>query len=293
MVGIVKEPVIAVYEGPYTETLTKDGLMVSAIVDEGLYGMIFGVTGEDEGGFTPVKTFYGYTGYVKTEEMLWIHARDGKAWDDSGLMVAGGRYTDVVSAPRVRGVRLQSLYRGSLVRVIELESEETGWAKVGLVDGSVGYMRNQYLWKKEFSQAGSWEPRLPQKVVEETSFREEVVKRAVSYLGVQYRWGGRSTAGVDCSGLTSACYMLCGILIYRDARMVEGYPVHEIAASEMKPGDLLYFPGHIAMYLGNGSYIHATGKAGSGGVVINSLNPSAADYRADLADSLYAVGSIF
>ena len=87
--------------------------------------------------------------------------------------------------------------------------------------------------------------------------------------------------------------MLCGILIYRDARMVEGYPVHEIAASEMKPGDLLYFPGHIAMYLGNGSYIHATGKAGSGGVVINSLNPSAADYRADLADSLYAVGSIF
>ena len=38
-------------------------------------------------------------------------------------------------------------------------------------------------------------------------------------------------------------------------------------------GDLLYFPGHIAMYIGDGKYIHSTGKAGSGGVVINSLNP--------------------
>ncbi|MFR2484475.1 MAG: hypothetical protein ACLTAC_14040 [Hungatella sp.] len=47
------------------------------------------------------------------------------------------------------------------------------------------------------------------------------------------------------------------------------------------------------MYMGDGKYIHSTGKAGSGGVVINSLNPEDADFRADLAESLYAVGSIF
>lgn len=92
---------------------------------------------------------------------------------------------------------------------------------------------------------------------------------------------------------TSVSYMMNGILTYRDAKIVEGYPVREIAAGEKKMGDLLYFPGHIAMYMGNGKYIHSTGKAGSGGVVINSLNPEDADFRADLAESLYAVGSIF
>lgn len=293
MVGIVKKPVISVYEGPYTKMLAGDGKFVSAIADEGLYGMIFGAAGEEEGGFLPVKTFYGYRGYVKADDLVWVHEREGKAWEGSGLMVVGGSLVDVVSVPRVQGVRFETLARGSLVRVIAFESETEGWAKVGLIDGRAGYMRNQFLWEKEFSQAGAWETWLPQKVVDEKTFRDEVTARALLYLGVQYRWGGRSTAGIDCSGLTSACYMLGGILTYRDAKIVEGYPVHEIPKEERKPGDLLYFPGHIAMALEDGRYIHSTGKAGSGGVVINSLNPADADYRQDLAESLYAVGSIF
>lgn len=293
MVGIVKEPVITIYGGPYRETLSKGGQMMSAIVDEGLHGMIFRVTGEEEGGFVPVRTFYGYTGFVKAGDMVWVHEREGKAWEGSDLMVTGGGCVDVLSAPRVQGVRLVSLVRGSIVRVLERESETEGWVKVGLADGRAGYMRSQYLWEKEFSQAGAWEARLPQMRVNEPEFRSAVVERAMTYLGVQYRWGGRSFAGIDCSGLTSACYMLCGIFIYRDARIEEGYPVHEIPAGKMDQGDLLYFPGHIAMYMGDGKYIHSTGKVGSGGVVVNSLNLADADYRADLADSLYAVGSIF
>lgn len=293
MVGIVRRPIITVYEGPYREKLSKDEVMVSAISDEGLYGMIFGATGEEEGGFMPVRTFYGYTGYVKPEDMLWVHEREGKAWESSGLMVVAGGCVDVVSVPRVQGVRLETLVCGSIVRVLEWESKTEGWAKVGLVDGREGYVRNQFLVAKEFSQAGAWEPWLPQKVVDEKGFRDEVVSRALTFRGVQYRWGGRSTAGIDCSGLTSACYMLCGILTYRDAAIVEGYPVREIPMNEMRKGDLLYFPGHIALYMGDGAYIHSTGKAGSGGVVINSLNPADEDYRQDLAGSLYAVGSIF
>ena len=53
------------------------------------------------------------------------------------------------------------------------------------------------------------------------------------------------------------------------------------------------FPGHIALYLGNDRYIHSTARAGSDGVVINSLDPAAPDYRADLREKLYAVGSVF
>ena len=163
-----------------------------------------------------------------------------------------------------------------------------------LLDGRTGYMRNQNLRLKEFSQSGLWTGELPQKnIVDEASFRKAVVETAKEYLGTQYRWGGRSTAGIDCSGLTSESYLLNGILTYRDARIEPGFPVHEIPKDEMLPGDLMYFPGHIAMYMGNGAYIHSTGKVGSGGVVINSLNPEEEDYRADLAESWYGSGSIF
>ena len=55
MVGLVRKPVITIYEGPYTEMLAGDGNLVSAIADEGLYGMLFGAAGEEEAGFVPVK----------------------------------------------------------------------------------------------------------------------------------------------------------------------------------------------------------------------------------------------
>lgn len=60
----------------------------------------------------------------------------------------------------------------------------------------------------------------------------------------------------------------------------------------MDVADLLYFPGHVALYLGEGRYVHAT--ALSGRVVINSLDPSARDLPGEAwAQELLAVGSWF
>ena len=62
----------------------------------------------------------------------------------------------------------------------------------------------------------------------------------------------------------------------------------------LEPLSLIHiFPGHVALYLGEGRYIHSTGAAVSGGVVINSLEPEDPLYRDDLVKSLYAVGSVF
>lgn len=292
--GIIKIPVATIWEGRSEIKENNLGETVSAISDEGLYGMGLSITGAEDRGFYPVRTFYGYSGFIRKEEMELVSLKELKCWEECGLMVTDGSYVDILSLPKVQGVRLLSLFRGSLIRVLSFESETEGWAKVELLDGRVGYMRNQFLRKKEFSQSGLWTRELPQKeIVDEASFRKSAVETAKQYLGTQYRWGGRSTAGIDCSGMTSESYLLNGILIYRDARIEPGFPVHEIPKDEMLPGDLMYFPGHIAMYMGNGAYIHSTGKIGSGGVVINSLNPQAEDYRADLAESWYASGSIF
>ena len=100
-------------------------------------------------------------------------------------------------------------------------------------------------------------------------------------------------AGIDCSGFCSMCYLLNGVVIYRDARIESGFPVHSVPIEHAKAGDLLYFPGHIALYLGEGRFLHATARSGDDGVVTASLNPSDPDFRADLAASLLAAGSIF
>lgn len=292
--GIVNKPVVSIWEGPGETRENEAGEILTAIADEALYGMGLLITGEMVEGFYPVRTFYGYSGYVKEEDVEIVSLPSLREWERSNLMVVNGIHTDILSLPKVQGVRLLSLFKGALIRVLDFNSETEGWARVELLDGRVGYMRNQFLRKKEFSQAGLWMGDLFQRrIVDKEAFRKMVVKTAEEYLGTQYRWGGKSTAGIDCSGLTSMSYLLNGILIYRDARIEPGFPVREIPKDEMLPGDLMYFPGHIAMYMGNGVYIHSTGKTGSGGVVINSLNPEAKDYREDLAQSWYASGSIF
>lgn len=292
--AVVNQPVIGIWEKPQEIMEGNQGNAVSSMADEGLYGMGLALTGALENGFYPVRTFYGYTGYVRENDIQIVSLQELKGWEEGGLMVTDGFLTDLLSIPRVQGVRLRSLFRGSLVRALDFNSEAEGWAYVELLNGRRGYVLNQYLRKKEFSQAGLWTGALVQKkIVDESLFRREVVETAKQYLGIQYRWGGRSTAGIDCSGLTSESYMLSGIFTYRDAKIEPGYPVHEIPKEEMLPGDLMYFPGHIAMYMGKGKYIHSTGKPGNSGVVINSLNPKEADYRPDLANVWYASGSIF
>ena len=70
----------------------------------------------------------------------------------------------------------------------------------------------------------------------EALFREQVIQSAFRYLGTPYRWGGKTPAGIDCSGLCSMAYMLNGAYIYRDAKIMDGFPLKEITREELKRG---------------------------------------------------------
>lgn len=323
-------PVGTIYDLPQTIKEGEEGL-VSTIGDEGLYGQACQVR-TAPGGVTAagvqlppdvaeVVSFYGYHGYVNQRELQFV--REEELWEYLGAdLVLVGRATDVLSLPKVQGVRMMELEWGGLLRRVAEAPEEAeahkGWAKVRLVDGRVGYVRDVALEpvRYEMSAVFSQEEGLPfdealakQKGIpaaelvqealnrwyggSEEVFRAVVCEQAKKYMGTEYRWGGKSGRGIDCSGLVSSAYMQCGVLIYRDARLVEGWPMHEIPKEQVKRGDALYFPGHIALYLGEGRYIHSTGAAGSGGVVLNSLDPDDPLYREDLVKSLYAVGSLF
>ena len=127
----------------------------------------------------------------------------------------------------------------------------------------------------------------------ETALRQRIVAMAQLYMDAHYLWGGKTPLGIDCSGLAFMAYRLAGVTIWRDASIRDGYPVHAIGRDRLGPGDLLFFPGHVALYMGEGRYIHSTAKNGSDGVVVNSLDPGHADFRPDLAEKITAIGSLF
>ena len=323
-------PVGTIYDLSQTIKKGEAGL-VSTIGDEGLYGQACQVR-TAPGGVTAagvllppdvaeVVSFYGYHGYVDRRELQFV--REEELWEYLGAdLVLVGRATDVLSLPKVQGVRMLELERGGVLRRQHETAEEAeahkGWAKVLLTDGRTGYVRDvalepvRYEMTAVFSQreglafndalaealTTTAERLVPDAVARwyggsEDAFRAAVCAQAKKYRGTEYRWGGKSGRGIDCSGLVSSVYMQCGVLIYRDAKIVEGWPMHEVAFEDKKPGDALFFPGHVALYLGEGRYIHSTGAAVSGGVVINSLEPEDPLYRDDLVKSLYAVGSVF
>jgi len=79
---------------------------------------------------------------------------------------------------------------------------------------------------------------------------------ARQYLGVPYRWGGTTPNGFDCSGFTSYVYRQLGVSLPRTS-FSQSRSGTSISRSDLQPGDLVYGPGHIGIYVGNGSYIHA------------------------------------
>lgn len=288
-------------------SIMKETTYQSSLEDEVLYGMKVELLDRVNEEWYRIRTHYRYEGYMHVDNLL---EDDEKIvdWEATYRMVVIQSYADVLSDAKVQGYNVISLTRGAQVTILEA-ADENGWVKVGLVDGRFGYMKEKFLAKLETSMYEDGYLQYQREVGKanatpydyitnilnktEETFRSELVANALSYMGTQYRWGGKTSLGIDCSGLCSMSYMLAGLVIYRDAGIKEGFPIKEIPFHEKKPGDLLFFPGHVAMYMGEDKYVHATGRNGSDGVVINSLNPNDADYREDLLNMLTATGSVF
>ncbi|MFI3237273.1 MAG: NlpC/P60 family protein [Lachnospiraceae bacterium] len=275
--------VVNIYET--TTFVDEQDVLRSSISDQGLYGMPVEIL-ETVEEFYKIRTHYFYEGYVQKEHLI-----EKKSFVKNQKVVLS-QSLDILMTPIVQSIPLLTLTRGCLIEVEDII--EKGYQKVHLLDGRTGYIPMNYLEKKLFDT--DFIPYNNKSICacrDEEVLRLAIIKTAKSYLGAQYRWAGKTPYGIDCSGLTSMSYMLHGFLIYRDAKIMDGFPVNQIAREEMKPADLLYFPGHIAIYMGDGYYIHSTGAEGVKGVTINSLKPQDSLYRKDLDEKLYAVGSVF
>lgn len=107
------------------------------------------------------------------------------------------------------------------------------------------------------------------------------------FLGVAYHWGGRSPAGLDCSGLVQLAGARNGILLPRDAReqcaALGGPRALRPLEVGAQPGDLWFFGPdrrtvtHVAIAAGGWGIVHAYGWVREG-----SLDPEAGDFEPEL-----------
>jgi peptidoglycan DL-endopeptidase CwlO len=86
----------------------------------------------------------------------------------------------------------------------------------------------------------------------------QAVAIAERYLGVPYVWGGASPSGFDCSGLVMYVYAQLGVSLPHNAAAQYDMLPH-VPTSDLEPGDLVFFYGlgHVGIYVGGGTFIHA------------------------------------
>lgn len=111
--------------------------------------------------------------------------------------------------------------------------------------------------------------------------RNNLIKYAQSFVGSHYVYGGdvlgcrdwSDNVGIDCSGFVNKVYAHFGYSVARDSAALRsaGREVKNPSVSNMLPGDIICYSGHVAIYIGNGQIVHAS-TAKSGVKISNTWN---------------------
>ncbi len=106
-----------------------------------------------------------------------------------------------------------------------------------------------YLWSRHLAELGAREP--------------DPVAVAELFLETPYLWGGRTSEGIDCSGLVQTALTAAGVASPRDSDMQEAVLGEPIAIDDpeapLARGDLVFWKGHVGIMRNSRTLLHANG----------------------------------
>ena len=100
---------------------------------------------------------------------------------------------------------------------------------------------------------------------------EDIVAYAKKFLGYKYVYGASGPNSFDCSGFTSYVYKHFGYSLNRTSGGQRSNGTG-VSKSDLEPGDIVCFSGHVGIYIGGNKFIHAANP--KKGVIISSLSES-------------------
>lgn len=246
-VRIVIAPLASVYCQPNENSLCET---------QKLHGHNVQVIKEIDPSWAQVQIDDKTTGYMKTIELIQknICTEIGKVFSDDlgwradkNLMRIKDKAVLIYPTPSVKNKPLTILFCNSYVKKCSsLDDKIKEFTQIELADGLQGWICS-----------GSLEPIEPLD-------REEIINRITEFIGIPYIWGGASTNGYDCSGLTQFIAQLAGYYIYHSAKLQAQDDKCTIAIpyEQLTKGDFLYFGRngqitHTGLYIGNDTILHA------------------------------------
>ena len=284
------------YEGLCIATVTNYVNIRSEPSEEGeilgkLYDDSAGTISEEVDGWYLI-TSGSVTGYVKADYVVTGEEAEALA-EEVGVRVA------TVTTETLR-VREEASTESSILGLIgegeelTVTDEEDGWVQVSIEEGD-GWVSGDYVeLRTDFVEAESIEEEEARLAAEEeakeegaklaaaaettveetedtssttigtssgTSSGNAVVSYASQFIGNPYVYGGSSlTNGTDCSGFVMSVYAHFGVSLPHSSTAMRSVG-YEVSLADAQPGDIICYSGHVAIYCGNNTVIHASTPA--------------------------------